>query len=122
MTIPGAGVSGGRLLGPDDAFLTPDQKHITINEEDNQLVAVIDIASKQIVWRFGHAGTKGSAPGYLNTPDDAYMLPDGTITVADIGNERVLFIGPDGHVVKQYGTTGLRAHNPPRLRRLPAKC
>jgi outer membrane protein assembly factor BamB len=119
MSIPGAGASSGHLLGPDDAFLTPDKKHITINEEDNQLVAVIDIASKQIVWQYGHPGVRGSAQGYLSTPDDAYMLPDGTITVADIGNDRILFIDTKGQVIKQYGTTGLRDHNPPKALAAP---
>ncbi|MCL6581040.1 MAG: hypothetical protein K6U08_05420, partial [Firmicutes bacterium] len=57
----------------------------------------------------------GSAPGYLNTPDDAYMLPSGLITTADIHNQRILFINPKtDKVVKQYGVTGLRYHNPPK--------
>jgi hypothetical protein len=101
-------------LGPDDAFFTPDYKHIIVNEEDNQVIAIIDIATKKIVWTYGHAGIMSSRPGYLHTPDDAYQLKNGTVTVADIVNQRILFIAPNGHIIKQYGTTGQRYHNPPK--------
>ena len=114
MSIPTHGPHNANSLGADDAFFTPDGKHIIINEEDNQMLGVIDIATKKFVWTYGHPGVAGSAPGYLNTPDDAYMLPNGDVTVADIKNQRILFISPSGHVIKQYGTTGYRYHNPPK--------
>lgn len=120
MNIPGSqGPSGANSLGADDAFFTPDGKHIIVNEEDNQMIGIIDIRTKQFVWTYGHPGTPGSAPGYLHTPDDAYQLPDGTVTVADIRNNRILFISSDGRVVKQYGTTGVRGHQPPRVLAAP---
>ncbi|KPV42994.1 hypothetical protein AN477_14925 [Alicyclobacillus ferrooxydans] len=113
MTIgTGKGSKGASSLGADDAFFTPDYKHIIINEEDNMVVAVIDIATKKIIWHYGHAGIASNRPGYLNTPDDAYMLPNGLVTVADIKNMRILFINQKGQIVKQYGN-GLWAHNPP---------
>lgn len=113
MSIPNHGPKNANSLGADDAFFTPDGKHIIINEEDNQMIGVIDIATKKFVWTYGHPGVAGSAPGYLNTPDDAYMLPNGNVSVADIKNQRILIINPAGHIVKQYGTTGSRYHNPP---------
>jgi hypothetical protein len=113
MELGTTGAKGAASLGADDAFLTPDQKHIIINEEDNHLIAIIDIASKKIVWSYGHPGQRGSKEGYLNTPDDAFLLPDGNVTVADIKNHRILFISPEGKIIKQYGTTGVRKHNPP---------
>ena len=57
---------------------------------------------------------RGSAPGYLNTPDDAYLLPNGLVTVADAYNCRVLFISRSHRIVRQYGTTGVCRHDPPR--------
>lgn len=99
--------------GADDSFLTPDKKHIIINEENNQLIAIISIATKKIVWTYGHAGQAGSKPGYLNTPDDAYMLPNGLVTVADIKNRRILEINPKTNkIVKQIGN-GIWTHHPP---------
>ena len=38
----------------------------------------------------------GSSPGYLNQPDDAYVLKNGDITVADAMNDRILFLSPAG--------------------------
>ena len=110
---------GAINLGADDAFFTPDGRHIIVNEEGRNVLALIDIATKRIVWQYGHPGAAGAAPGYLNTPDDAYQLPDGTITVADINNERILFISPNGSVVRQYGRTGLRRHDPPHAYAAP---
>lgn len=113
MSLPTGG-EGANSRGADDAFFTPDGKHIIINEEDNNVVAIIDIRTKKIVWSYGHPGVAGSKPGYLNTPDDAYLLPNGVVTTADIRNQRVLFIGKNGHIIKQYGLTGVRYHNPPK--------
>ena len=38
------------------------------------------------------SNVRSGAPGYLNTPDDAYLLPNGLVSVADAYNCRVLFI------------------------------
>ena len=79
----GSGPHNANSLGADDAFLTPDHQHIIINEESNNTIDIIDIATKKIVWSYGHPGVAGSAKGYLNTPDDAYEFPNGIVTVAD---------------------------------------
>lgn len=102
-----------KLNGDDDAFLTADKKHIITNEENNQTVKIIDYSTKKIVWEYGHAKKLGSADGFLHTPDDAYQLADGTVTIADIRNCRILFINPDKTIQKQYGKTGICKHNPP---------
>lgn len=109
------GPSGANSLGADDTFFTQDKTHIITNEEDNHYLSIIDIRTKQTTWQYGHAGQPGSAPGYLHTPDDAYDWPNGLISTADIRNQRILFINPKTkQVVKQYGVTGLRYHNPPK--------
>ncbi len=113
MTIDPGGPRGSTSWGPDDAFFTPDGRHIVINEENAHVVALVDIATRRIVWQYGHVGRPGSAPGYLDGPDDAYVLPDGTLTVADIRNQRILFISPAGVIVRQYGLTDRQLHDPP---------
>lgn len=113
--FPPPGVSSP-LRDDDDAFFSPDFSEIITNEEANHRISIIDVKSERIVWTYGHAGQAGSAPGYLNTPDDAFLSATngGTITVADIHNQRILFISrATGQVVKQYGQTGVRAVNPP---------
>ncbi len=68
----------------------------------------IDYATRKIVWEYGHPGHPGSAPGYLNTPDDAFQLPDGRIVVADIKNCRILLFDPPPahHIQRQFGVPG----------------
>lgn len=104
---------GTRLYFDDDTFVEPGGKAIVSNEEENHAILSIDIATHRVTLLYGRPGVKGSGPGLLNTPDDAYVLPDGTLTVADAYNCRILFIR--GHrIVRQIGTTGVCAHNPPR--------
>lgn len=113
-TFPvGAGVPPGQRFSADDAFLSPDGRTITANEEDADVVVRIDVASRQVVWEYGHFGVKGSAPGYLNTPDDAYPLANGDVVVADIGNCRIVEISPAQTIVRQWGQTDRCSQNPP---------
>ncbi len=106
------------LYDNDDVFFGPRFDEIITNEESNNTLAIINFAHKKIVWTYGHPGVAGSAPGYLHTPDDAflYRTPHGDmITVADIRNQRILFINRrTKKVVKQYGQTGVMVANPPR--------
>jgi len=102
-----------RLYFDDDAFFTPGGRSIISNEEDNQDIVEIGYPSGRLVWHYGHPGAPGSAPGYLNTPDDAYKLTNGLVIVSDDRNCRLVEIR--GHrVVRTIGRTGLCIHDPPR--------
>ncbi len=103
----------GESFSADDAFIAADHQTIVANEESNQVIVAIDIATQKVVWEYGTYGVHGSDPGQLWTPDDAYPLPDGNISVADIKNCRIVVISPDKQIVRQFGTTGVCAHNPP---------
>ena len=103
---------GVKLFFDDDTFVEPGGKAIVSNEEDSHTILSIDIATHAVRHLYGRPGVKGSAPGLLNTPDDAYVLPNGTLTVADAYNCRVLFIR-NHTIVRQLGTTGVCTHNPP---------
>lgn len=91
---PGDLAPGQSFKIPDDAFFSPDGTKIIATQEDDYAISVIDIASHRIVYRYGHPGTPGSAPGYLDNPDDALLLPGGDILTADIKNCRILLIDP----------------------------
>lgn len=97
----------GQAFAADDAFLAPDGKSIVANDEGHHVIDRIDIATRRIVWQYGHYGTPGRGAGYLNTPDDAYPLADGDVVVADIRNCRVIEIAPSKQIVRQWGTTGV---------------
>ena len=113
-TFPAArSLPAGQHFSADDAFVSPDHRTIVANDETHQVIDVIDIASRRVIWQYGHYGQAGSALGYLNTPDDAYRLPNGNITVADIRNCRILEIDPAKRIVRQLGRAGRCTHRPP---------
>lgn len=105
------------LRDDDDVFFGPHFDEIITNQENNNVISIINFKSDKVVWNYGHPGVPGSRPGYLNTPDDAFLYskPGGDIiTTADIRNDRILFISRKTHkIIKQYGQTGVAAINPP---------
>ena len=96
----------------DDTFFGPRADRIISNQEDQHTIQIISFPGRRILWRYGHVNVKGHTAGYLNTPDDAYLLRNGLVSVADAYNCRVLFISPSHKVVRQYGS-GVCRHNPP---------
>ncbi len=103
----------GGFYFPDDAFFVKSGTEIISNQENNETVVVIAFPSGQLLWQYGHPGVQGSENGYLSTPDDAYLLKNGQIVVADATNCRVLVLNPDKTVANQIGTNGVCRHNPP---------
>lgn len=97
----------GQRFTADDAFLSPDGKTIVANDETHQVVDRIDIATKKVVWQYGHYGRAGSGIGFLHNPDDAYPLANGNLVVADIVNCRILEIAPSKAIVRMWGRTGV---------------
>jgi hypothetical protein len=108
-----------QFLLPDDAFFTPGARTIIATEEDYDVIREIDIQHHRIIWQYGQPGIPGSAPGQLNGPDDAYRLPNGLTTLADIRNCRILFIRHNGTIARQYGHPGDCRHDPPRAFDVP---
>jgi outer membrane protein assembly factor BamB len=111
---PGRGTSPSMPFRfDDDTFFGPRADRIISNQEDQHTIQIISFPRGRLLWRYGHVNVRGSAPGYLNTPDDAYLLRSGLVTVADAYNCRVLFIARDHVVVRRYGN-GVCVHDPPR--------
>jgi DNA-binding beta-propeller fold protein YncE len=99
------------LYFDDDTFFGAHGTRIISNQEEDHSIVELSYPAGRIVWRYGHPGVRGSAPGYLNTPDDAYLLRSGLVIVADAYNCRVLEIR--GHRVVRSIGNGVCAHNPP---------
>jgi hypothetical protein len=104
---------GRKLVFNDDTFVEPGGQALIANEEDNNDVVQVNLADRSLHVLFGHPGVAGSDSTHMHTPDDAYMLPDGTFTVADAYSCRILFIRAH-RIVRQYGTAGVCRHEPPR--------
>lgn len=106
-----------QLHDDDDVFFGPHWDEIITNQEGYDVVSILNFKSRKVVWNYGHPGVPGDLPGYLNTPDDAFLYdtPKGqVVTTADIRNQRILFINRKSQsIIKQYGETGVMAVNPP---------
>jgi hypothetical protein len=108
-----------KLVFDDDTFVQPGGKALVTNEEDHGDILSIDIATHRVTRLFGVPGPQagqGASAGpanHLNWPDDAYVLRDGTLIVADAYRCRILFIRHH-RIVRQIGRTDVCVHNPPR--------
>jgi hypothetical protein len=101
-----------KLFFNDDTFVEPGGRYLIANEEDNHAIVQVDIRTHRLQILLGHPGQPGSDSTHLNTPDDAYMLPDGSWTVADAYNCRILFVR-NHRILRQIGHSGDCRHDPP---------
>jgi outer membrane protein assembly factor BamB len=104
--------AGRRLIYNDDTFVEPGGRALIANEEDNHAIVEVGIADHSLKVLFGHPGEMGTDATHLHTPDDAYELPDGSFTVADAYNCRILFVKA-GRIVREYGHAEVCRHDPP---------
>lgn len=98
---------------PDDAFFVQHGAAIISNQEGNDTIVQIGYPSGRPLWAYGHARVARPLPGYLHEPDDAYLLRNGDVAVADANNCRVVIVSPDAHQIGQIGQPGNCTHNPP---------
>jgi N-acetylneuraminic acid mutarotase len=98
---------------PDDAFFAKHGTVIITNQEDQDTIEEIAYPSGQLLASYGRPNVPGSAPGYLNQPDDAYLLPNGDVTVADAKNCRILFLTPNFTYLSAIGHRGQCHHDIP---------
>ncbi len=113
---PGDLKAGQTFRVPDDAFFSPDGKYIIATQEDDQVISVISVATRKIVYRYGKPGTPGMGPNRVDNPDDALLLPGGDIIAADIKNCRIILINPPAHRTAQVigQSSNVCVHDPPR--------
>src|SRR5690349_9471726 len=89
--------------GPSSAYFSPD--HASIIASLQNVVVIIDYATRKIVWQYGDLAQPGTGPDQLSGPQDAHILPEGNVSIADTQNCRLLIVSPDKQIVKQYGQT-----------------
>lgn len=98
---------------PDDAFFINHGTAIITNQEDQDTIEELSYPSGRLIAIYGQPNVAGSAPGYLNQPDDAYVLDTGEVTVADAKNCRILFLNPNFTFKSAIGTAGRCQHDIP---------
>ena len=105
------------IQDPDDIQVYAPGK-LLVNQESYNRVVAIDMRTKAITWSYGHLGKPSLGPraatltgtGYINNPDDSYMLPNHDVLIDDANNQRVLVVTPSGRVAWQYGTVDPNTH------------
>jgi len=66
----------GELDRPRLASVLPDG-NVLVVDSGNDRVIVIDRRTKLIAWQYGHRGSAGNQPGYLDRPMSATLVPLG---------------------------------------------
>jgi len=67
--------TGATALDHPSLALPLPNGDVIANDDYNHRVIVIDPRTRKIVWQYGHTGTPGTAPGYLNNPDGVDLAP-----------------------------------------------
>jgi hypothetical protein len=100
--------------GNDDVYFSPDGKTVVVNEEDNYDFHFVDYAKRALARTFGVSDFRGNSGPYLNYPDDARMMNDGRLVVADIRSCRIVILNPEtAQPDTQWGRPGACRHDPP---------
>src|ERR1039458_7037168 len=110
--ISGTGISPSSPPLPgcsDSVDGCPDNRVFIVNQKGS------------IIWQYGQAGVTGFGPNELNAPVQSLILitfprhlgPH--VLITDQGNERIILVNLDGHIVWQYGTTGVAGAGPNQL-------
>jgi outer membrane protein assembly factor BamB len=73
-----APTGAGALDHPSLALPLPNGD-VLANDDYNDRVIVVDPKTNRIVWQYGHTGSAGSAPGYLNIPDGVDVAPPSSL-------------------------------------------
>lgn len=101
------GIKRGRIYSPSDVQVLKGG-HFLITDTDNHRVIEVN-QEEEIVWQFGNAENKlgsgyGSHANQLNTPTQAFRLPNGNTLIADSENRRVIEVNPDREIVWLFDT------------------
>jgi hypothetical protein len=103
---------GSLNKGPtfEDAYFSSDYSQIALTLQSRNQIEAISFPGSVLQQTYGpKTGSRA-----LSSPDDAYVLPNGDMQVADLGNCRIARISPAGRVVSMWGAAGMCTHAPPR--------
>jgi len=114
---PGDLLPGQQFSSPDDAFFTPNGQDIIATQENDQVVSLISVARHRILWQYGTPGVPGHTANHLDNPDDAMMLPNGDVVLADIKNCSLLVLHVGSHIpLERLGMQDTYCDHAPPLR------
>ncbi len=81
----------------------PDGGSVIATGEHESVLERIDFYTRTVLWHFGQVGHAGGGSSRLDRPTAGYLLKNGNVLVADVGNCRELLINPAGRVAAVWG-------------------
>lgn len=78
---------GSRLVAPNYVVRLPNEGTLIADTGNHR---VFELREQSIIWQYGKAGDPGSGPRQLSQPRSAERTFQGTMLMADFGNQRVL--------------------------------
>ncbi len=92
---------------PQSILIHPELGELIVADAANHRVGRFSLDGELVRWLGLPGATPGSAPGAFNYPYGLAILPDGTVLVAEFGNNRVQRIDPaSGSSLGLYGVAG----------------
>lgn len=79
-----------------------DEEEILITDRGNHRVLRFNQTRGEIVWQFGKAGIAALTDSTLNRPEDAQIMANGNILIADTGNNRLIEVTPNGTIARRF--------------------
>ncbi len=90
-----------QLDSPVDVEYLAGSDEILITDQGNHRIVIVDRITKQVNWEFGGAAETDSTNRLLS-PSDADILDDGSVLIADAGNNRIIQVGRNGEIIWQF--------------------
>ena len=119
-------------VSAQDSFFDHDNRHVLISDQFNNRVIEVDKTTHKVVWSFGD-GSDIAGPHSVVGPNDAERfgpftlisgtgippsspaLPGCSDPVNGCADNRVFIVGPEGHILWQYGQAGVTGWGPNQL-------
>lgn len=96
------GSKSGYLYIPEDSYGMPGNR-VMITDPGNERAIMVNWATNQVLWQYGHTGVESTHPGYLYWTNNAVPLSNGNVLITDGAapghRQQLLEVSPQGTLV-----------------------
>ncbi|MCZ6820815.1 MAG: NHL repeat-containing protein [Calditrichaeota bacterium] len=79
-----------------------NETEILITDCANHRVFRFNLTRNEVVWQFGLTGQAALSDSTLNQPEDAQLLANNHVLIADAGNNRIIEVDENGNIVWRF--------------------